>query len=150
MILNYPNKISESKFLELSYNVQPTTNFLYEDKLLLKGENLNVMKFLLANGYSGKIDLVYIDPPFATNNVFTIGENKVRTISSKKDNNIAYSDKIIGHDFIEFIRLRLILLRELLSEKGSIYIHTDYKIGQIYIQLFYNIFLYLFIFIYNI
>lgn len=50
MILNYPNKISESKFLELSYNVHPTTNFLYEDKLLLKGENLNVMKFLLANG----------------------------------------------------------------------------------------------------
>ena len=47
---------------------------------------------------------------------------------------IAYSDKLSGYDFIEFLRERLIIARELLSEQGSIYLHIDYKIGH-YIKL---------------
>ncbi len=47
---------------------------------------------------------------------------------------IAYSDNLTQEEYFEFIRERLILLRELLSEEGSIYLHIDYKIGH-YIKI---------------
>jgi adenine-specific DNA-methyltransferase len=43
---------------------------------------------------------------------------------------IAYIDKLKGAEFIEFIRKRVVFLRELLSDKGSFYFHIDYKIGH--------------------
>lgn len=130
MFLTYDNKISEVEFLERPRKTSPEGAFLASNKMLFQGDNIDVMKFLLENGYAGKIDLVYIDPPFATNNKFTIGSERVSTISSRKSDKTAYEDVLIGSDFIEFIRLRLILLRELLSEQGSIYLHIDYKIGH--------------------
>ncbi len=134
MTLDYAGKISEAEFLAAVPESVPETDFTPADKLLLKGDNLDVMKFLLQNGYAGKIDLVYIDPPFATNNIFTIGNNRVSTISSSRSDKTAYSDTLTGSDFIEFIRKRLVLLRELMSERSSIYLHIDYKIGH-YIKI---------------
>lgn len=99
--------------------------------LLIKGENLVALNYLIKDqNLQGKIDLIYIDPPFATNCVFTITDGRASTISNSKRGEIAYSDCLKGKDFIEFLRQRLILLRELLSDKGSIYLHTDYKIGH--------------------
>jgi len=89
------------------------------------------MKYLLyEKGLAEKIDLVYIDPPFSTNNIFTISKNKANTISRSNEDAIAYRDSLLGENYIEFLRERLILLRELLSNKGSIYVHIDYKIGH--------------------
>lgn len=92
---------------------------------LIFGDNLQVMKNLLelkrtgglcnADGTPG-VRLVYIDPPFATKQDF----------SGSKDQK-AYQDKIAGAAFIEFIRKRLILLRELMAVDGSIYLHLDTK-----------------------
>jgi adenine-specific DNA-methyltransferase len=79
---------------------------------------------------AGKVDLVYIDPPFATGIEFKVSEGRVSTISSQRNGKVAYSDKTKGADFIEFLRQRLVLLRELLSDRGSIYLHIDYKIGH--------------------
>jgi adenine-specific DNA-methyltransferase len=62
----------------------------------------------------GSVELIYIDPPFATGGVFQ---------SRTQDN--AYTDLLKGTEYIEFIRQRLVLLRELLSETGSIYVHLD-------------------------
>jgi len=78
----------------------------------------------------GKIDLVYIDPPFATNGNFTVTAGRASTISNSNRGELAYTDKILGKDFIEFLRERLLIIRELLSGRGSIYLHTDYKIGH--------------------
>jgi len=100
---------------------------------LIHGENLSVLKALL-DDYAGKVNLIYIDPPFATNGHFKISEERANTISSSNDDPIAYSDTLIGADFLEFLRKRLIFLRELLSEQGSIYLHIDYKIGH-YVKL---------------
>ncbi len=98
---------------------------------LIKGENLSVMKSLLKeHDMVNKIDLVYIDPPFSTNNIFKHNEKRSSTISSSKKDNIAYSDTITGEDFLGFIRERLILIRELMSNHSSIYLHIDYKIGH--------------------
>ena len=90
---------------------------------------MSILKTLLFK-YNVKVDLIYIDPPFSTNNIFRIGKNRANTISFNKEDEIAYSDKLKGEDFIEFLRERLILAKEILSDNGSIYLHIDYKIGH--------------------
>lgn len=98
---------------------------------LIKGDNLEVMKYLVNEGdLKGKIDLVYIDPPFSTNNVFRMSEEKANSISRSNSDNVAYDDRLTGLEYLEFIRERLILLKELMSEKASIYFHIDYRIGH--------------------
>lgn len=101
----------------------------YSTNKLIQGDNLSVLHTLL-DEYRGKVDLIYIDPPFATNGEFRIGEDRANTISSSATDVLAYSDTLLGAEYLEFIRERLILLRELLASKGSIYLHIDYKIGH--------------------
>ena len=93
--------------------------------LLVWGDNLLALRELLADqqgpnclGTRGKIKLIYIDPPFATRQDFM------------KDKEKAYRDKVLGSQFIEFLRRRLILLREVLADDGSIYVHLDWKKGH--------------------
>lgn len=93
--------------------------------MLIFGDNLLALKAIYedqqgSNQYKtkNKIKLIYIDPPFATKQDFM------------KDREKAYRDKIIGAQFIEFLRKRLILLREILADDGSIYVHLDWKKGH--------------------
>lgn len=129
-MLDYKNK---KTIREINKSVKPT-NFLddfgTDENLLIKGENLSVLRALIDKGYKGKIDLVYIDPPFATKNIFRRSEDRAATVSSSLQDEIAYIDNKVGAEFIEFLRERLILLRELMSNKSSIYLHIDYKIGH--------------------
>lgn len=81
---------------------------------LYYGDNLPILLHLLQNGLRGKVKLVYIDPPYATNQVF---------ISKSREG--GYDDLLTGSHFLEFMRERLILLKELLSDDGSIYVHLD-------------------------
>lgn len=79
------------------------------------GENADALRlFLDDRDVRGKIALVYIDPPYGTGQAFR-GRNA----------NHAYHDSLSGAVYLEFIRERLILLRELLAEHGSIYVHLD-------------------------
>ena len=99
--------------------------------LIIKGDNIKGLEYLLnERGLKGRIDLVYIDPPFATNSHFTITDERASTISSSRKGDVAYSDRLTGKQFIEFLRDRLLLLKELLSDEGSIYLHIDYKVGH--------------------
>lgn len=95
------------------------------DNLLIRGDNLSVLKTLLNDKDSGRfknpdgssgVRLIYIDPPFSTKLKF-----------KNKKNEHAYEDTLSGKDFIEFLRKRLILMARLLSERGSIYVHLDWK-----------------------
>jgi adenine specific DNA methylase Mod len=87
---------------------------------LIFGDNLQVMKSLLDDPeVKGQVKLIYIDPPFATKQEFRGSQDQK-----------AYQDKIVGASFIEFLRKRLIFLKELLSYDGSIYIHLDQKKGH--------------------
>jgi len=100
--------------------------------MLIFGDNLQAMKTLLfmkdkgqlvnADGTPG-IRLIYIDPPFATKQEFR----------GSKDQK-AYQDKIAGAMFVEFLRKRLVLLKELLSDDGSIFVHMDMR-KQHYVKL---------------
>ena len=101
------------------------------NNLLINSDNIVGLNYLLKDcNLKGKIDLVYIDPPFATGINFTITEGRASTISNSKSGEIAYSDKLKGNEYLEFLKERLLLIKELLSEKGSIYLHIDYKIGH--------------------
>lgn len=137
MILTYEGKKTEEEILNSIKNCKLKSlkgNPEHKSKLI-KGENLEVLKYLLnEGGLKGKVDLIYIDPPFSTNNIFTISSDKANSISRSNGDNLAYDDSLNGHEFLEFIRQRLILLRELLSDNGSIYFHIDYKIGH-YIKI---------------
>lgn len=92
---------------------------------LIFGDNLQVMKSLLelkragqlcnADGTPG-VRLVYIDPPFASKREFRGNQDQK-----------AYQDKIAGVEFINFLRKRLVLLRELLAGDGSIFFHMDQR-----------------------
>lgn len=100
--------------------------------LLIHGDNLDALIYLRDRlGMKGKVDLVYIDPPFATGGEFRMDENgRVATISSSVRGTVAYSDKLTGSDFIEFLRKRVAVIHDLLSDRGSFYLHIDYKIGH--------------------
>ena len=84
-------------------------------KRLYFGNNLRGLRTLLSDpDVKGKVTLVYIDPPFATQGTFLSRKQKK-----------AYDDHLSGAGYVEYLRERLILLRELLSDKGSIYLHLD-------------------------
>lgn len=130
MELIYPNKKATQEILDYIPNSHFSIPF-EKSNSLINGNNLEVLSILLHEyNMAGKVDLIYIDPPFATNGTFTIGEDRTSTISGSKQDDIAYTDTLVGEEFLEFLRERLILARELLSEKGSIYLHIDYKIGH--------------------
>ncbi|HIU55320.1 MAG TPA: site-specific DNA-methyltransferase [Candidatus Gallibacteroides avistercoris] len=98
--------------------------------LIIQGENIGGLNYLLNHGFKEAIDLIYVDPPFATGSDFLVSEGRTSTVSNSKSGRVAYTDKVTGNAFIKDIRERMILAKELLSARGSIYLHTDYKIGH--------------------
>ncbi len=99
--------------------------------LLIKSDNIIALQWLLDNGYEGKVDLVYIDPPFATGGVFSIDDDgRVSTVSKSNSSSVAYSDTLKGQEYIDFLAERVRLIHRLLSDRGSLYLHIDYKIGH--------------------
>ncbi len=132
MILTYENKITESEILARTQKADLVRlSKKLSRNMLIHGENLEVMRTLIEDyALAGKVDLVYIDPPFATNALFKISEDRANTISMSNEDDIAYSDVLLGSDYLEFVRHRLVFLKELMSERGSIYLHIDYKIGH--------------------
>src|SRR3989344_2483382 len=133
MILSYEYKKDENTILNETPKAALEGLVSGNKNKLILGENLQILKTLL-DDYKEKIDLIYIDPPFATNETFKIGNIRANTISSSRNDEIAYSDTRLGADYLEFIRERLVFLRELLASHGSIYLHIDYKIGH-YVKL---------------
>jgi adenine-specific DNA-methyltransferase len=132
MLLHYPNKKTEKEIMDGIPDIELVQiNSSNNPNLLINSNNLVALKQLITtHNLAGKIDLIYIDPPFATNNTFTITDGRASTISNSSSGTVAYTDTLKGFDFIEFIRERLVLLNMLLSDKGSIYLHIDYKIGH--------------------
>jgi len=94
--------------------------------MIIFGDNLQFLKTvyenkdpLIKDKVKGKVKLIYIDPPFATESDFR-----------GKEGQKAYRDKAKGAEFVEFLRRRLILAREILADDGSIYVHLDQKMNH--------------------
>ena len=100
---------------------------------LIWGDNLLAMQALLAQGYAGKIDLIYIDPPFLSSADYTFQmsvEGKQVTKEASILERLAYTDTWEGgmDSFFDMLYPRLQLMKRLLSDHGSIYIHLDWHI----------------------
>lgn len=104
---------------------------------LIWGDNLLVMGSLLEK-FAGKIDLIYIDPPFATGTDFSftapVGEKgeeifKEQSIIEEK----AYRDTWGGgiNSYLGMMINRLTLIRDLLSPTGSVYVHCDWRMNSV-------------------
>ncbi len=113
---------------------------------LVYGDNLLVMQALLAGDEStglpsmrGKIDLIYIDPPFDSKADYRTKVTLPGTTIEQKPTvleQFAYSDtwKDGTVSYLKMIYPRLVLMRELLSDSGSIYVHIDWHVGH-YVKL---------------
>lgn len=108
---------------------------------LIYGENLLTMQALLVGDEAtglpslrGKVDLIYIDPPFDSKADYRTKINLPGIEIEQKPTVLeqaAYSDtwKDGTVSYLKMIYPRLLLMRELLSEKGSIYVHIDWHVG---------------------
>lgn len=110
--------------------------------LLYHGDNKEVLAHLLANGFRGQVKLIYIDPPFDS------GADYVRKVElrgpkgkAKLDGEgytlgeqIQYTDIWANDNYLQFMYERLLLLKELLSEDGALYLHCDQARGH-YLKL---------------
>lgn len=108
---------------------------------LIYGENLLTMQALLVGDEAtglpslrGKVDLIYIDPPFDSKADYRTKVNLPGVDIEQKPTVLeqsAYSDtwKDGTVSYLKMIYPRLLLMRELLSEKGSIYVHIDWHVG---------------------
>ncbi len=103
--------------------------------LLFHGENEEVLAHLLANGFRGKVNLVYIDPPFDSGADYVRKVNLRGMQGTAKLNGegytlgeqIQYTDIWANDNYLQFMYERMLLLRELLAEDGSIWLHCDWR-----------------------
>ena len=92
------------------------------------GDNLQVMSHLLKK-YRGQVDLIYIDPPFDSRVDY---KKKVEVRNIKTQNDFSsfeekqYTDIWSNDEYLQFMYERLVMLRELMSDHGSIYLHCDW------------------------
>lgn len=92
------------------------------------GDNLQVMSHLLKH-YRGQVDLIYIDPPFDSKADY---KKKIALRGNTVENDKTafeekqYTDIWSNDEYLQFMYERFILLRELLSDNGTIYVHCDW------------------------
>jgi len=102
---------------------------------LIWGDNLLAMQALLAQGYEGKINLIYIDPPFDSkadySHKMTIEGNEFTKEPSVIER-LAYKDTWAGgtDSYLDMLYPRLQLMKRLLSDDGSIYVHSDWHMSH--------------------
>ena len=115
-----PTEPSYQAFTKANYN------------LLFHGDNKEVLSSLLIAGFRGKIDLIYIDPPFDSGADYV---RRVKLCGQDKKlegeghafiEQMQYEDIWANDNYLQFMYERLILLRELLSDQGCIYLHCDW------------------------
>ncbi|KZY42729.1 MULTISPECIES: site-specific DNA-methyltransferase [unclassified Oleiphilus] len=121
--LNYPNKLSKD---EIFSDVDHEYSSIDGKGKVSPIEDIDVNAFLLADNFyglkkllechSGKVSLIYLDPPYGTGKDF-----QSRALKH------AYKDVFGTASWIEFMRRRLILMRELLTDDGSIYVHIGHQ-----------------------
>lgn len=100
---------------------------------LIQGENLTVMNTLLQEGYARKVDLIYIDPPYLSQGTYQSrvavqeGEQGRKWVTRTVFKDAGYKD--LDHYLDEAFQ-RLLLMKELLSDQGSIVVHLDWHVSH--------------------
>jgi adenine-specific DNA-methyltransferase len=131
-----PNPARDQRTIQSFFNILSNVK-IERTKMnrLVWGNNLLTMQALLASGYEGKVSLIYIDPPFWTNEnyyaKFEIGGAEIMKTPSVIER-LAYKDIWEGgiDSFLDMLYPRLQLMRRLLADNGSIFIHLDYHMAH--------------------
>ena len=133
VVRHFPAQLCESVGIE-NPPVEPTyKGFSKSDyNLLFHGDNKEILSSLLIVGFRGKVDLIYIDPPFDSRADY-VRKVKLRGQNEKLEGEghafieqAQYEDIWANDNYLQFMYERLILMRELLSDRGSIYLHCDW------------------------
>ena len=103
--------------------------------LLFHGDNKEVLAHLLANGFRRKVKLIYIDPPFDSGADYVrgvtlrgvSGTTKIEGEGYALGEQIQYTDIWANDNYLQFIYERLLLLKEILSEDGFIFLHVNHE-----------------------
>ncbi|HDY7528538.1 TPA: site-specific DNA-methyltransferase [Vibrio vulnificus] len=121
--LQYPNKVPKEEILKSVEHDYLQVDRTGKDSAI---QNIPLDSFVLADNFYGlkslqsqyvsKIKLIYIDPPYGTGMEF-----------QSRDLEHAYKDILGTASWVEMMRRRLILMRELLTEDGSIYVHIGHQ-----------------------
>jgi DNA modification methylase len=106
--------------------------------LLFHGDNKEVLAHLLASGFRGQVQLIYIDPPFDSGADYVRkialrgpqGSVKLEGESYTLGEQIQYTDIWANDNYLQFMYERLILLKELLANNGSIVVHANTAKGH--------------------
>ena len=115
--LAYASKMPAREILRLPSEESNPIEVPGKGNRLYHANNLGVLLHLLHDEeVCGKVRCVYIDPPYATSMTFL-----------DREVNHAYTDVLLGAAYVEFLRRRLIVLRELMADDGSIFVHLDQK-----------------------
>ena len=132
IVNNYPAQLVETYNVENSEKESSYDRFLDGPNLLFHGDNKEILSTLLVQGFRGKIDLIYIDPPFDS------GADYVRQVALRGEQKklegeahsvieqTQYTDIWANDNYLQFMYERLHLMLELLSDKGSLYLHCDW------------------------
>lgn len=96
------------------------------------GDNLQVMSHMLKE-FRGKIDLIYVDPPYDSKADYK-KKIKIKEVEAISDNlafeEKQYADIWTNDEYLQYMYERIVLMRELLSENGAIYLHCDWHKSQ--------------------
>ncbi len=132
-ISNYPAQLVETYNIENPEKEPTYDRFKEGPNLLFHGDNKEILSTLLVQGFRGKIDLIYIDPPFDSGADYV---RKVKLRGEEKElagegpsfvEQTQYTDIWANDNYLQFMYERLILMYELLSDKGSIYLHCNHE-----------------------
>lgn len=103
---------------------------------LIQGDNFDVLEHLLSEGYAGKIDLIYIDPPYLSESRYDsrveLDDGNSKVVMRRKVFDDTWGTGVSS--YLNHIYPRLKLMRDLLSEKGSIFVHLDWHVSH-YVKL---------------
>lgn len=98
----------------------------FKGGLLLHGDNYVWLNKLRDAGFAGQVQLVYIDPPFNSGADYA-GETGPRGDSGRATRLIQYGDIWRPDTYLQFMYERLVLLKDLLTPTGSLFLHCDYR-----------------------
>jgi adenine-specific DNA-methyltransferase len=137
-IKSFPSQLVETFNPDGVANIisNPTFNELEKNwhNLLFHGDNKEVLGYLLNNGFRGKVDLIYIDPPFDSGADYirkielrgNLNEKRIEGEDLDLGEQLQYHDIWNNDGYLQYLYERLLLLRELLHEKGSLFVHCDW------------------------
>lgn len=122
-------KIIMENTSKISFIEEKGENNLKSNNRFYQSDNIKAIKDLLNTGFKGAVDLIYIDPPFLTmvdykSRIQFLYKGKKETIKYLAYNDI-WEEGL--KEYLEMLTVRLILMRELLSDIGTIYIHLDFR-----------------------